>query len=142
MHVADGDTYSLLIKGKVIETRLTNVDAPEKMQDYGSVVKDQLSKLLNKKILMFDSVGTDKYKRVLVRIWISGQKLDSLLVRNGLAWVYTEYCKDASLANLQSLAISEHKGLWRCGVGKVCPPWMYRHFTYKNKLRYCSGCKM
>jgi micrococcal nuclease len=140
VRVWDADTYSLLVKGKIIVARLTNIDAPELKQNFGEAAKQQVSQILLGKTVSFDSLGTDKYKRQLVSIRIDSKALDSLLLRNGWAWLYLEYCNDANLANLQRLAINEHKGLWVCGVNSVCPPWLYRHFFQKNRLKYCKGC--
>jgi endonuclease YncB( thermonuclease family) len=89
---------------------------------------------------MIDSLGTDKYKRELVSIMIEGKAVDSILLANGWAWLYLEYCNDTNLANLQRMAINDRKGLWSCGVNAVCPPWLYRKYNYRNKMRYCKGC--
>lgn len=140
VRVWDADTYSLLVKGKIIVARLTNIDAPELKQHFGEAAKQQVSQILLGKTVSFDSAGTDKYKRQLVSVRVDGKALDSLLLRNGWAWLYLEYCNDATLANLQRLAINEHKGLWVCAVNSVCPPWLYRHYNFKNRLKYCKGC--
>jgi micrococcal nuclease len=140
VRVVDADTYGLLVNGKIIVARLTNIDAPELKQNFGEAAKQQVSQILLGKTVSFDSLGTDKYKRQLVSIRIDSKALDSLLLRNGWAWLYLEYCNDANLANLQRLAINEHKGLWGCGVKNVCPPWLYRHYSQRNRLKYCKGC--
>lgn len=140
VRVVDADTYSLLVKGKIIIARLTNINAPELKQNFGKAAKLQVSEILLGKTVSFDSVGTDKYKRELVSIRIDGKALDSILLRNGWAWLYLTYCNDANLANLQRMAINEHKGLWVCGINNICPPWLYRHYSKRNRLKYCKGC--
>ena len=141
VRVVDGDTYKLLSNGKIITARLVNVDAPETMQNFGEAAKQQATNILVGKTVSFDNKGTDKYNRVLASITVDGMALDSLLIINGLAWVYLEYCNDANLLRLQQLAINGNKGLWVCGVNSVCPPWLYRHYNYRKRLKYCKGCK-
>ena len=145
VRVWDADTYSLLVKGKIIVARLTNIDAPETKQNFGEAAKQQVSQLLLGNTVSVDSIGTDKYKRQLVSIHLDSKALDSILLRNGWAWLYLEYCNAANLAkltNLQKLAISERKGLWVCGTSKVCPPWLFRHYNYRNRMKFCMGCKL
>jgi len=141
VRVLDGDTYTLLIAGKLVTARLMNIDAPEMSQLYGKQAQQRVESMLLAKDVIYTSGGKDKYKRTLVNIWVDGERLDSLLVNNGLAWHYVNYSNDAMLANLQSEAITKRLGLWEHGVGGICPPWLYRHYNKLNRLRYCSNCK-
>ncbi len=141
IRVVDADTYKLLREGKVITARLVNVDAPELSQRFGKEAKQKVTEILLNNSVIVDSIGTDRYNRELVSIRIDGKALDSFLINNGWAWLYLEYCKDASLAKLQRDAIIEHKGLWECGSKGACPPWLFRHYNYRNKLKYCNSCK-
>ncbi len=141
VRVWDGDSFNLLVKGKIVSTRLVNVDAPELNQPYGKESQKHLSELLLGKDVEFDSIGLDKYKRELVLIYVEGERLDSLVIRKGWAWHYVNYSKDEMLATNQTLAVEEKLGLWWCGVNSVCPPWLWRQYNHRNRLRYCGGCK-
>jgi micrococcal nuclease len=41
--VADGDTFTMLVKKEQIRIRLHGIDCPEKSQDFGNVAKEFLS---------------------------------------------------------------------------------------------------
>lgn len=140
VRVKDADTYVLQSKQNSFTARLANVDAPEMNQSYGVTATQNVNKLLIGKLVEFDSIGKDIYGRVLVNIWVSGARLDSLEIRNGWAWLYVNYCNDAMLAKCQAIAVNEKLGLWVCGANAVCPPWLFRQYNYRNKLKYCKGC--
>ena len=141
VRVLDGDTYTLLIGGKLITARLMNIDAPEMSQLYGKQAQQKVESILLTKDVEFRIDGKDKYKRYLVNIWVDGERLDSILVGNGLAWHYVEYSSEEMLAKLQKKAIRKQVGLWEHGVNGICPPWLYRHYNKLNRMRYCSNCK-
>ena len=54
VQVYDGDTYKILVNGKLEIIRLENVDAPELSQYYGKFVKAGVSKLILGKIVKVD----------------------------------------------------------------------------------------
>ena len=138
--VIDGDTYDLFYNSKRIRVRIASIDAPELKQHYGQIVSEQVKQLLCWKMVMFDSIGKDLYGRVVGTVLFYGKRVDSLLVRNGLAWYQPAYGKDPMLDKWMQLAIQESKGLWICGVKDVCPPWLFRSYNYQNRVRYCAGC--
>jgi endonuclease YncB( thermonuclease family) len=138
--VKDGDTFVAVWNGKVYNCRLLNVDAPELKQAYGVEARDSISNLILGKTVRLDSIKLDLYGRVLVDVWVGGQRLDSLAVCNGWAWHYAQYSKSEGLKDSMELACAKGLGLWRCGKSMACPPWLYRKFHYRERLRYCSGC--
>ncbi len=138
--VWDGDTFSLLKDGQIIVARLVNVDAPEMNQLWGEESKRRLSYMILGRDLEFESQGPDRYKRTLVKAWVNGVRLDSLVIQNGWAWHYTNYSDDTELTGFQAEAICEKRGLWVNGVNGVCPPWLFRQYNQRNRLKYCSGC--
>ena len=142
VRVIDGDTYVLQTAQKTFTARLANVDAPELKQHWGTTARSRMILMLLGKYVRYDSTGTDRYKRTLVNIWVNGARLDSSAIRNGWAWHYTNYSYDAMLASCQTSAINERVGLWACGAAAVCPPWLFRHYNYRNKLKYCQGCNL
>lgn len=140
IRVVDGDTYQMLKAGRVFTVRLANVDAPESTQAFGGEATKNANVLLFGKTVLVDSIGKDRYNRMIASITIKNIALDSLMVRNGWAWHYKAYSHNMALENLQAIAINERKGLWQCGSNKVCPPWVYRNLNSKNRAIFCSAC--
>ncbi len=140
IRIVDGDTYQVFQKSRVYTVRLANVDAPETKQRFGEAAKDSVSHLLLGKTVLVDSIGKDRYGRVIAEITINRLALDSLMVSNGWAWYYADYSHKSELQNLQDMAISKRKGLWQCGTVRFCPPWVYRGLNNKNRAIFCSGC--
>ncbi len=141
MRVKDGDTYVFRKGNTDFTVRLKNVDAPELKQAFGYLSFVYTSKLILGKIVSYDSTGKDLYGRVLADVWISNQRLDSTLIRNGWAWHYQTYSNDTLLKSMMVLAINENIGLWKCGMVGVCPPSFWRSYNLKNRSKFCSACK-
>jgi len=140
VRVKDGDTFVAVWGGKAYSCRLLNVDAPELGQDYGTASRDSVSKVILGKLVSLDSTKKDLYGRILINVRLGNIRLDSLMVRKGWAWHYINYSHDPALALAMQLAIYDGLGLWSCGAITVCPPWLYRGYSYRNRLRYCKGC--
>ncbi len=142
VRVKDADTFVLNANGRAVTIRLLKVDAPETAQNYGIEATRNVSALLLGKFVSYDSTGHDRYGRVLASIRVNGARLDSTEIANGWAWHYKQYDSEQLLANLMAQAATDKIGLWQCGKEKVCPPWLFRGYNYKNRLRYCKGCKI
>jgi micrococcal nuclease len=138
--IVDADTYDLFYKGKNHRVRLAHIDAPELKQNYGQTAAEQVKHLLYYRSVLFDSTGKDLYGRLVGNLLLNGKRVDSLLVRKGLAWYNSNYGRDPTLGDCMRLAIAKRRGLWQCGVENVCPPWLFRSFMYQNFLRYCKSC--
>ena len=138
--VIDGDTFVAEWNGKNHHCRISNIDAPELKQNYGQQAYRNLNALIIGKDLQLDSLRKDMYGRVIILARIGNKRLDSLIVREGWAWHYVNYSTDAVIKYCMDSAIAESKGLWICGANKVCPPWLYRKYNYRNRVKYCKGC--
>lgn len=138
--VKDGDTFEAVWGGKAYDCRFSTLDAPELKQSFGRASKDSLAKVLLGKRVSLDSLKRDVYNRVLVNVRMGKTRLDSLVIRKGWAWQYLAYSNDPVLQMAMQEAIFDGLGLWACGVTKVCPPWLYRHYDYRNQMRYCKCC--
>lgn len=74
--------------------------------------------------------GLDKYQRTLGRVfvrqpwWRTDPDVNAELVRQGAAWVYRQYSRDASLLTLETQAQTEKRGLW--GLAEPIAPWDWR----------------
>ncbi|AFJ01991.1 nuclease-like protein [Methylophaga frappieri] len=123
--ITDGDTIKLLTPEKeLLRVRLTGIDAPERKQPYFNRSKQILSDLCFDKPAAVDSLGRDRYQRVLGRVTCDGVDANAYMVFQGVAWVYTKYNTDSSLVEYQSKAQAARKGLWQ--EPNPVPPWEWR----------------
>lgn len=124
--IKDGDTVVLLTKNKVeITVRLSEIDAPERKQAYGTVSRTFLSDLIFGKEVRLEKDGTDRYGRTLGFIFTkSGVNVNLEMVKNGMAWQYLRYSKSSSLKQAQLLAKTQKLGLWK--DPNPIAPWEFR----------------
>ena len=129
--VYDGDTYKVLINGKLQVIRLANVDAPELNQYYGKLVKSRVSNLILGRIVDLELIGKDRFRRTVANVTVDGRSLDSILVVSGWAWHYVAYSHHPYLSDVESQARKELLGMWRCA--KNVPPWIWRTLNKRQK---------
>lgn len=129
--VADGDTFTLLVNGsRQQKIRLHGIDCPEKRQDFGQVAKDFTSKQVFGKTITVKPTDTDRYGRTIAIVLLPGQvSLNELLLKNGLAWHYTQYDKNSQWKKLEQSARNNKVGLWQ--QPNAVAPWTFRH-TKRN----------
>ena len=129
--VSDGDTITVLDKSnKEHKVRLMGVDAPEKSQAFGNEAKQALSNIIYKKVVSVEYKKLDKYKRIVGKVTLDGQDICLQMLRDGMAWHYTEYKKEQSKTDRDFYREAEAKarevnlGLW---VEKQpVSPWIFR----------------
>ena len=117
--VTDGDTITVMHKGKPEKIRLYGIDTPEKKQDFGRKAKKFTSNMVFGKTVEIESVTKDRYGRTVGLVYIKDECLNSELVKSGHAWVYKQYCKKSRCDNwlsLQDDAMKSKIGL--CEMGK------------------------
>ena len=71
-------------------------------------------------------VDTDRYARVVGRIYLGDLDINREMVRQGHAWVYRKYVKDRSLLEVEADARDASRGLWRLPEAEQVPPWEWR----------------
>jgi endonuclease YncB( thermonuclease family) len=104
--VTDGDTIRVLDKDRVEhKVRLVGIDAPEQRQLFGNASKQHLAKLVARKKVFIESSKTDRYGRLLGKVWTQpsdcprcGKTLDVNLaqVTAGMAWWHRFSSSDQS----------------------------------------------
>lgn len=138
--VTDGDTIKVLDSNNVQhKVRLTGIDAPEKAQPFGKVSRKHLASMVAGKEVRVESSKTDRYGRVLGKVWVQprdctscGKTLNAnhAQILSGMAWWYQYYAKDQPTKDRERYksAVSEAKkmkrGLW--SESNAIPPWAWR----------------
>lgn len=123
--VADGDTITVLRDKEQMKVRLAEIDAPEKAQAFGNKSKQALFDLAHGKDVRVVEQGKDKYQRTIGRIYQGDVDVNAEQVKQGMAWVYRKYSKDASFISLEDAAKTQKIGLW--ADAEPTPPWIWRH---------------
>lgn len=125
--VADGDTITILDnQKKQHKIRLAQIDAPEKSQPWGKASRDYLNEWIYENVVTVDYDETDRYGRIVGDVYIGQYHVNSEMLRNGNAWVYTRYAKDKRLFELQESAKRNQFGLWSLPQSDQVPPWEWR----------------
>lgn len=127
IHVTDGDTIDVDIKGKKHTIRFIGMDTPEtkdprkSVQCYGPEASTQTTQILEGKMiyLVKDIEDTDKYDRSLRYVYMKYQDkflfVNDYLVRNGFAKVLSIAPNTAfqkRFLEAEQEASSAKKGLW------------------------------
>lgn len=122
--VSDGDTLTVLSKGRPLKVRLANIDAPEKQQPFGVRSKQSLSELCYGRDATIKSSGKDRYGRTVAVVHCGDVNASVAQVSRGMAWVYRQYNHDASLPAVEAVARLSRLGLW--SDGNPVEPWLFR----------------
>lgn len=129
---SDGDTISVMHRGRAQRIRLHGIDTPEKGQAFGNRAKKFTSDLVFGRIVTVQVVDMDRYGRIVGEVILAdGRSLNRELVRAGLAWWYREYSKDKSLGELEERARTARRGLWI--DPNPIPPWEFRKKKVGNR---------
>lgn len=131
VHVADGDTVTVLDAGKVQhKIRLAGIDAPEKSQAYGERSRESLAELVANRTVIVDTDKQDRYGRRVGKVLVAGKDVNVEQIRRGLAWFYRHYEQELSDSDRQSYDRAEgeardyRRGLW--ADRQPVPPWEFR----------------
>jgi micrococcal nuclease len=125
--VSDGDSITVLHDGRQEKIRLWGIDCPEKSQDFGAKAKQATSWLVFGKIVEVEPVDVDRYGRTVALVKVGRTVVNEELMRQGLAWVYVAYCKQAVCEKWKELEIdawAQKRGLW--AEPYPVPPWEFR----------------
>jgi micrococcal nuclease len=123
--ISDGDSCSGLTAQKErIEIRLAGIDSPELDQPFGPEAKQALFNKVLGKTVELTAQSEDDYGRTIADLHIGSRWINRELVEEGWAWHYEYYRTDTQLAESESRARSEKRGLWAAETPVA--PWTYR----------------
>ena len=90
-------------------------------------------------------MDTDRYGRMVGRVYVGNTDVNAELIRGGHAWVYRQYVTDRSLFAYVEQAKTNGRGLWGLPEAQV-PPWEWRRGTKtarssanRNSGKFCDG---
>jgi endonuclease YncB( thermonuclease family) len=112
--IADGDTFTLLVKGnQQVKVRLHGIDCPENGQPFGNKAKKFTSEMIFGQQVVVEIRDKDRYGRTVgIVLTETGENLNELLLKNGLAWHYKMHDKNSKWASFEKAARESGIGLW------------------------------
>jgi endonuclease YncB( thermonuclease family) len=113
LRIKDGDTYEIDFGGLPITVRLANIDVPEKNTPFGKQASKEVKELLEGKTIDFEVVRFDNCGRHLCVIYLEGERLDEILVAQGLAWHWEKYSNHKDLVEIEKQAYEQGLGVWQ-----------------------------
>lgn len=140
IHVADGDTLTLLLEDKTsIKVRVNGIDAPEKKQAWGTRSAQNMKRLVDGAQVLVRAYKKDRYGRHVGQVFAGDVDAGLEQVRAGLAWVYRAYDKELSASDraayysAEQSARSARLGLWSDATPVA--PWDWRKARKAQGLR-------
>ena len=129
--VADGDTVTLLdAQKKQHRIRLVGIDAPESKQAFGQKSKDLLAQWIRGQEVRIEHTKTDRYNRILGKIWVQDRDINLAMIESGMAWYYKQFSRDLSPSDrelyekAEARARQQRVGLWADAHPQA--PWDFR----------------
>jgi micrococcal nuclease len=125
--VTDGDTITILHEARGERIRLYGIDCPEKGQNFRTKAKQATSLLTFGKVAEVEPVDQDRYGRTVALVTVGTTLVNQELIRQGLAWVYEEYCDRPvceKWRQLEAEAWAKKRGHW--AEPYPVPPWEFR----------------
>jgi endonuclease YncB( thermonuclease family) len=111
--ITDGDTFKLKSGGKIYIIRIWGIDAPEQKQDWGSEATAALEKLIKDKSVRVERVDTDRWERLVCRVYCDRKYINLEMIKGGHAWWYKKYAPRAKdLEAAEQAAKAAKRGLW------------------------------
>ena len=76
---------------------------------------------------------TDRYGRLIGKIWLGDREINREMVREGHAWVYRNYLDDKTMLVDETHARENKLGLWSLPEVQRVPPWDWRRDKRKAR---------
>jgi len=124
VRVVDGDTVDFNTESARHRVRLTEIDTPEADQPWGSEATKALAQKIAGKDVELRASGTDRYGRILGRIYYEGRDINREMIAEGHAWVYRQYMTEQTWLKDEAKAKGLKLGLW--SQDNLIAPWEWR----------------
>jgi endonuclease YncB( thermonuclease family) len=130
--VNDGDSIEVELAAGPGRVRFAAIDTPEYDQPYGAQSSAALRAMLpvGSKVEL-DIITQDAFRRMVAMVWLvkDGERINvnETMLRQGHAWAYRRYMKEAKYCDLEAEARDRKLGLWAQPVSEwVYPPeWRF-----------------
>jgi endonuclease YncB( thermonuclease family) len=139
--VLDGDSITLLHKGKKIRVSLYGIDAPELKQSHGKEARDFLDSFIKNETVEAAPLGKVRRGRMIGTLLLGDDNINELMILNGQAWVDRKACTEkfcTTWIKMEEAAKATKKGLWK--DPEVIPPWDFRKSGNKKKAGSPQAC--
>lgn len=123
----DGDTITVMHDGKAEKIRFYGIDCPEGHQDFSQNAKQFTSSMVFGKTVDVKKMDTDRYGRTVAVVTIDGKTVNEELLKSGMAWFFTKYCKESfceQWKRCEEAARKSKVGLW--SMPNPIAPWDFR----------------
>lgn len=125
VHLADGDTLTVLASGQQYRIRLWGIDAPESQQAFGQRAKQDLGDKVFGRTVSVEIKDRDRYGRLVGVVILDRRNINLEMVRDGMAWWYRHFAPTAiDFEQAEHEAREAQRGLWADPDPQ--PPWYFR----------------
>ena len=135
VNIYDGDSITLLSKGKKIRVSLYGIDAPELKQEHETQDRDFLRSSIKNETVEITPISKLYKGRTTATVLLGDDNINELMILNGQAWVDSEVCKAdfcATWLKMEEAAKATAKGLWQSSA--PLPPWEFRKTGLRKKV--------
>ena len=129
LHVLDGDSLVLDVRGGQYRVELADIDAPELNQPWGQAARDWLEQALAGRFVVVRSSDFGRDAQIHGRLLFKKRDPGISLLYQGLAWCAPQPDSEAVTASREYLDAQKHaraarRGLW--SEDSPIPPWEWR----------------
>ena len=124
--VNDGDSIEVMLDSGPARVRMSAIDTPEYDQPYGEKSSAALKALLPiGASVELEVITQDAFKRMVATVWlVTGDKrinINETMLREGHAWAYRRYMREAKYCDIEAEARDARRGLW----AQPLSDWVY-----------------
>lgn len=133
-HITDGDTLTLVdVQKRQHKIRIDGIDAPERVQPFGSESQSNLGRLTFQKSATAECRKRDKEGLMRCKISVDGRDIGLQQIADGLAWSlqkdgHAQSSEDRAIyIQAETMAKLRRSGLW--SQTNPTPPWNWKKLT-------------
>lgn len=130
--INDGDSIEVKLDSGPARVRMSAIDTPEYDQPYGAKSSAAMKALLPVgSSVELEVVTQDQFNRLVATVWLiaDGKRvnINETMLRDGHAWAYRRYMREAKFCDLEAQAREKKLGLWAQPVSEwIYPPeWRF-----------------